>query len=239
MTSLNSPTNIQPPAQGRSTAFGWFAVLFLIATQVTAIVISPPDRDMGDLQKIMYVHFLVALITFTCYFVVLLFSVRFLWQRREQDDLLAASVAEVGTIMSGLTLALGMLWGRPAWGVWWVWDPRLTSTLVLFLIFAGYLALREFVEDPERRGVWSAAVGILGALNVPIVYMSVRWWRTLHQVQSSPSTVDPSYVIGIRLNLTAVLLLTIFLIWRRYEAALTERAAEHVLQTVALGGANA
>ena len=239
MTSVNAQTTLQAPAQGRSTGFGWFAVLFLIAAQVTAIVISPPDRDMGDLQKIMYVHFPVALNTFTCFFVVLLFSLRFLWQRREQDDLLAASAAEVGTIMTGLTLALGMLWGRPAWGVWWVWDPRLTSTLVLFLIFAGYLALREFVEDPERRGVWSAAVGILGALNVPIVYMSVRWWRTLHQVQSSPSTVDPSYVIGIRLNLTAVLLLTIFLIWRRYEAALTVRAAEHVLQTAALGGANA
>lgn len=240
MNSSSAPASPASAAiPSRWPVFGWVSFAFLVISQVVAIAISQPDRDMGHLQKIMYVHFPVALNTFTCFFIVLVYSVRFLWQRREEDDLLAASAAEVGTILTGLTLVLGMLWGKPAWGVWWAWDPRLTSTLVLFLIFAGYLALREFVEEPERRGVWSAAVGILGAINVPIVYMSVRWWRTLHQVQSSPSTVDPSYVIGIRLNLTAVLLFVIYLIRRRYVAALTERAAEQELQAAALGGGNA
>lgn len=238
MTDANASAPVNGPLPSRWTAFGWFTVVFLAVAQTVAISISQPDRDMGHLQKIMYVHFPVALNTFTCFFLVLLFSVRFLWKRREADDLLAAAAAEVGTIMTALTLVLGMLWGKPAWGVWWAWDPRLTSTLVLFLIFAGYLALREFVEEPGRRGVWSAAVGILGAINVPIVYMSVRWWRTLHQVQSSPSTVDPAYVIGIRLNLTAVLLLVIYLIRRRYVVAVTERAAEQELQAAALGGGN-
>lgn len=137
--------------------------------------------------------------------------------------------------MTGLTLALGMLWAKPTWGVWWAWDPRLTSTLVLFLLATAYLALRAFVDDPERRATWSATVGILGALNVPIVYMSVRWWRTLHQVQSSPSSLDPEYVIGVRLNLTAVLLVTVYLIHSRYAAALTERAAENRAMAAALG----
>jgi hypothetical protein len=82
--------------------------------------------------------------------VVLFFSVRYLWKRNESDDLIAASAAEVGATFNALTLVLGMIWGRPAWGVWWTWDARLTSTLVLFLIFLGYLALRAFVEDPER-----------------------------------------------------------------------------------------
>ena len=119
-------------------------------------------------------------------------------------------------MLTALTLILGSIWGRPTWGVWWTWDARLTSTAVLLIIFVGYLTLREFAEEPERRMRWSAAVGVLGALNVPIVYMSVRWWRTLHQVQSSPATVDPHYVIGLRTNAIAFLLLLIFFIGRRY-----------------------
>ncbi|HVZ49096.1 MAG TPA: cytochrome c biogenesis protein CcsA [Gemmatimonadaceae bacterium] len=224
------------PKPGRWPLYGWIVFAFLIVCQIVSIAISPADRDMGHLQKIMYIHFPAALNAFGCFFVVFLYSVLYLYRRRETDDLVAASAAEVGTVFTGLTLALGMIWARPTWGVWWTWDARLTSTLVLFLIFAGYLALRSFVEEAERRAVWSAAVGILGAINVPIVYMSVKWWRTLHQVQSTPGTVDPAYVIGIRLNLTAVLLVAIYFMRRRYEAALTERVAEHRLAAAALGG---
>ena len=191
---------------------------------------------MGDLQKIWYVHVPSAWMSLLAPGAVLVFSLRYLWKRREGDDLLAASAAEVGAVFSGLTLVLGMLWGRPAWGVWWVWDARLTSMLVLFLILVGYLSLRAFVEDPERRAQWSAAVGILGAINAPIVYMSVKWWRTLHQVQSSPSTMDPAYVLGVRLNAFAFLFVMIYFIRRRYEAACLERAAEHAAEAVALGG---
>jgi heme exporter protein C len=220
----------------RLSIFGWFAFVFLVASQAIAIAISPPDRDMGDLQKIMYVHVPAAWMTMLAPLAVLFFGVRYLWKRNEEDDLLAASAAEVATTFAGLTLALGMIWGRPTWGVWWTWDPRLTSTLVLFLILAGYLALRAFVDDREQRAQWSAAVGVLGAINVPIVYMSVRWWRTIHQIQSSPSTVDPAYVIGLRLNAFAFLFVMIYFIRRRYEAALLERTAEHVAETAALGG---
>jgi heme exporter protein C len=191
---------------------------------------------MGDLQKIMYVHVPSAWITMLSFLVVLVYSVRYLWQRRENDDLLAASAAEVGATFNGLTLVLGMLWGRPTWGVWWTWDARLTSTLVLFLIFVGYLSLRAFIDEPVRRAQWSAAVGILGAINVPIVYLSVRWWRTLHQVQSSPSTVDPLYVLFLRANAFAFLFVMIYFIRQRYEAARIERGAELAAQAVALGG---
>jgi len=191
---------------------------------------------MGDLQKIMYVHVPSAWITMLAFFVVLVFSARYLVGGRENDDLLAASAAEVGATFNGLTLLLGMLWGRPTWGVWWTWDARLTSTLVLFLIFVGYLSLRAFIDEPARRAQWSAAVGILGAINVPIVYLSVRWWRTLHQVQSSPSTVDPMYVLWLRVNAFAFLFLMAYFIRRRYEAARLERDAEIALQAAALGG---
>ena len=191
---------------------------------------------MGHLQKIMYVHVPAAWMTFLAFFVVLIFSVKYLWQRQENDDLLAASAAEVGAIFNGLTLALGMIWGRPAWGVWWVWDARLTSTLVLFLIFVGYLALRAFVDDPQQKARWSAAVGAIGAINVPIVYMSVKWWRTLHQPPSSPATLDPAYTMGLRINAIAFLLVMIYFIIKRYEIARTERAVEHAARAAALGG---
>jgi heme exporter protein C len=129
-----------------------------------------------------------------------------------------------------------MIWGRPAWGVWWTWDARLTSTLVLFLIFVGYLSLRAFVDDAERRAEWSAVVGALGAINVPIVYMSVRWWRTLHQVQSTPSSMDPAYVLGLRLNAFAFLFILIYFIRQRYQAACLQRSTEHAEEMTALGG---
>ncbi len=227
---------LEVPNPGRWPIFGWFAVLFLAGAQITAFAISPPDRDMGDLQKILYVHVPTAWNMGICYLLVAIYSFRFLWKRDDRDDLIAASAAEVGTLLNGLTLVLGMIWARPTWGVWWVWDARLTSTLIMFLVFAGYLALRAFVEEPDRRALWSAVAGIMGAINYPIVYMSVRWWRTIHQVQSTPSTLDSTYTFSLRLNAVAVLFILIYFIRRRYEAALTERVAEQVSQAAALGG---
>ena len=222
------------PRPGYWRWFGIFAFLFLISAQATGLITSIPDRDMGHLQKIMYVHVPSAWIMSLTFVAVLYYSFLYLWKQRENDDLKAASAAEVGAAFCGLTLVLGMIWGRPAWGVWWAWDARLTSTLVLFLITIGYLALRAFVEDPHRRAQWSAAVGILGAINVPIVYMSVRWWRTLHQIQSNPSTVDPWYVFNLRTNAFAFLFIMIYFIRQRYVAARYERAAELAVQAAAL-----
>ncbi|MEO8579357.1 MAG: cytochrome c biogenesis protein CcsA [Gemmatimonadales bacterium] len=223
-----------PPRTSMWLGIGSFGAV--IAAQTYAILTSPAEGDMGHLQKIMYVHVPAAWMTFLSFFVVLVFSVLYLWRRRENDDLLAASAAEVGATFNGLTLLLGMIWGRPAWGVWWVWDARLTSTLVLFLIFVGYLSLRAFVDDAQQRARWSAAVGAIGALNVPIVYMSVKWWRTLHQPPSSPETLDPAYTMGLRLNAIALLLVLIYFIRKRYEIARLERAVEHAAEAAAMGG---
>ncbi|MGH7694241.1 MAG: cytochrome c biogenesis protein CcsA [Gemmatimonadaceae bacterium] len=230
-----SGTIVADRSSGWWRPLGILAPLAVIAAQAFGMLTSPPDRDMGHLQKIMYVHVPVAW-NFSLAFVVVFYaSVRYLWSRDEKYDLLAASAVEVGTLFTGLTLILGSLWGRMTWGVWWTWDARLTSTAVLFMIFLSYVALRSFTDDPERRARWSAAVGIFGALNVPIVYMSVRWWRTLHQVQSSPGTVDPIYAWGLRLNAIAVLLLLTYFIAKRYEIARIERLADHRREALALG----
>ena len=237
--ALPAETESAPAAVAGARWIDWFGLIALVAivsAQALGVLTSPPDRDMGHLQKIMYVHVPSAWNAFIAFFVVAIASLLYLWKGQEKHDLLAASAAEVGTLFTGLTLALGSIWGRPTWGVWWTWDPRLTSTAVLFLVFVGYLALRSFVEDSDRRAQWSAAVGLLGALNVPIVYMSVKWWRTLHQMQSNPNTVDPEFVVGLRTNGIAVLLVLIYFIVKRYRAARMERAAEHLEQRAALGG---
>jgi heme exporter protein C len=214
--------------------FGWFALLFLLASQAFSVLASPPDRDMGDLQKIMYVHVPAAWVAFLAFTIVFAYSVRYLWKRNPAHDLAAFAAAEIGTILTALTIALGSIWARPTWGVWWTWDPRQTTTAILLLIFAGYLALRAFTDDEERRARWSAAVGIFGFINVPIVYMSVRWWRTIHQVQSTPSSVDSVYGLGLLLNSLAFTALLIFLVVARFHLAQLERALESRSEDAAL-----
>lgn len=238
MMASTSSALSQAPTRGggRVRILGWLALLAVVGGQGVAFLISRPDRDMGHLQKIMYVHVPAAWCAMVAFLVVFVASVLYLWRRDERHDLLAAAAVEAGVVMTGLTLLLGMIWAKPTWGVWWTWDPRLTTTAILFVIYAGYLALRSFTDDAERRARWSAAVGILGFLNVPIVYFSVRWWRTIHQVQSSPATVDPAYVLGLRLNAVAFLVLFVYFVARRYESSKLERAAETRIEAAALTG---
>ncbi len=222
------------PRSARFDRAGIAVGAFFVGTQLFGLLTSPAEAGMGHLQKIMYVHVPAAWSAFIAFGVVFVMSLLYLARRRESDDLLAASAAEVGVVLTGLTLALGSIWGRPTWGIWWTWDPRLTSTAVLFVIFVGYLSLRSFVEDPGQRARWSAAVGILGFLNVPIVYLSVRWWRTLHQPGSSPATVDAAYAWGLRANAFAFLFIMIFLVRRQYQSAMLEREIEALEEERAL-----
>ena len=234
VSTLELTTTAEPK---RGTPWGVISavgIVLLACAQVYGVTTSPPDRDMGHLQKIMYVHVPAAWNAFLAFFVVAIASLRYLWKGRMKDDLLAASAAEVGSLLTGTLLILGMLWAKPTWGVWWSWDARLTSTAVLFFMFVAYLILRSFVDDPERRAQWSAVVGLLGALNVPIVYMSVRWWRTLHQVQSSPMTLDPSYTWPLRANALALLLILVAFIAHRYRSAVMAYTADDLMDRAAL-----
>lgn len=213
---------------------GVFTFLFFVFAQASALYLSPAEANMGHLQKIMYVHVPAAWVAFAAFFLVFVGSVLFLWKRRYQYDLLAAAAAEVGTVFTALTIALGSIWGKPTWGVWWTWDPRLTTTAILLLIFVGYISLRSFTDEEDRRARWSAAVGILGFINVPIVYMSVKWWRTIHQVQSSTQTVDQTFLYGLFINLAAFSLLAAYYILHRYVTARVERMVEQRIEVAAL-----
>lgn len=216
------------------TLFGWGALAFLLLSQVMAVLTSPPDRDMGDLQKIMYVHVPSAFCSLIGYAVVFVLGILYLVKRDLKYDLMAASAAQVGAVYAAATLLTGSIWGRPTWGIWWTWDARLTTMAVLFLMYVGYLVLRSFTEDEIRRARWSAAIGALGFINSGIVYMSVKWWRTIHQMQSTPGTIDPVYVRGFRMNGIAFLFVFAYFVISRYRVARVVREVETRIEEKAL-----
>lgn len=156
------------------------AAMLLVAALVAAFVIAPPAAEMGDVQRIFYFHLASAWTAFLAFFLVFLGSVAYLRTRALDRDVLALSAAEIGVVFTTLTLASGSIWARSAWGTWWTWEPRLTTTLLLWLIYVSYLVLRGMVEEPDRRAAFAAVFGIIGFVDVPIVFMSIRWWRTLH-----------------------------------------------------------
>lgn len=202
-----------------SNLLGAAALVVLGAGLYLGLAWAPPDALMGNVQRIMYVHFPSWLASFSGYVVAFVFSILYLAKREPRWDAWAVAGVEVGLLFNATGLLTGSIWGRPTWGVWWTWDPRLTTTAVMFLIFAGYLVVRAFVEEPEARARVSALVAIVGFVDVPIVYFSVRWWRTLHQPQSSPDTVDPQMVIALRVMFLAFLLLFAHLLTKRYRLA--------------------
>jgi heme exporter protein C len=183
------------------------------------LVVAPPDRFMGDVMRIMYVHVPAAWSTLLAFTFVFICAVGWLWRGTWHWDALLEAGVEVGLVMGCLLCALGMLWGKPTWGVYWTWDPRLTSVAVMLLMFAAVAALRSFVDDPRQRATWAAVASVLAYVNVPIVYFSVRWWNSLHQIQSSPKTVDALMVVPLRLCAFAFFAFTTYYIVRRYRIA--------------------
>jgi heme exporter protein C len=223
-------------AERVGTAAGGLAVVLLAAGLYLGLVVAPPDFQMGEVQRIFYVHlpswFAVALSYLTSFVMSILYLVR----RQPRFDHWAVAGAEVGAVFNVTGLITGSLWGRPTWGVYWTWDPRLTTTAIMLVTFAGYLVLRGFLEEHETRARVSALVAIVGFLNVPIVYFSVKWWRTLHQQQSSPQTVDASMVTPMRVMGFAFLFLAYYLMSRRAALAEAESAAER--EALQMGAAN-
>ncbi|MBI2345837.1 MAG: cytochrome c biogenesis protein CcsA [Deltaproteobacteria bacterium] len=198
---------------------------FFVLAQARGLFFTPPDQLMGEVQRLMYIHVPAAWNAFIAFFITFVGSIGYLWRKTPVWDRLAASSAEVGVVLTAMTVCLGAIWGRPTWGVWWTWDARLTTTAILLFLYLGFLAIRAFIDDRRTRARVSAPIGILIFLNVPIVYFSVKWWRTLHQVQSSPSTMDLGMVTSLRLNALALLaVLVTFLYWRmRLERRRQER----------------
>lgn len=189
------------------------------------LVYAPAEVFMGDVYRIFYIHVPTAwngLLLLTAAFVcaiMYLMKGDLMW-----DDRLEASM-EAGVVLSALLTIQGSIWARPTWGVWWNWDPRLTTTAILVFAFAGILALRTSLKEPRRRAMVTAVATIVAAADVPLVYFSVRFWNSLHQIQSSPETVSAAFVWPLRVNAIAVLILMAGLIQLRAETVARLREA--------------
>jgi heme exporter protein C len=174
----------------------------------------------------MYLHVPAVLTAYLAFVLVLTGSIGYLATRRSGWDRLAAAAGEIGVLFTGLTIVSGSIWGKPTWGTWWTWDARLTSTAVLFCVYVGYLLLRSLIEDPEARARYAAVVGILGAVNIPIVHFSVKWWRALHQPSTilgpERSPIDPAIGLALFVNWVAFTLLFAYFLSRRMEIARLE-----------------
>ena len=202
---------------------GLVAVALLLVGSYIGLFVAPAERHMGEVQRIMYVHVPTAwnaLLCFTCAFVAAIGS---LWTGRERWDATLVAASEAGIVLNGLLLVQGSLWGRATWGVWWDWDVRLTTSLILLLLFIGVLSLRSFAAGTERKASLTAVAAIVSYVDVPLVYFCVRWWRSLHQIQSSPATVDPAMVLPLRLNAFGLLFAAIWFIVRRARLELARR----------------
>ncbi len=182
-------------------AAGLSILLFVVALPI-ALVTSPPDYQQGDTVRIMYIHVPSAWSMMMVYGVMASGSAAFLIWRHPMANLVAKASAPMGAVFTALALVTGMLWGEPMWGAFWVWDARLTSTLILFFIYLGYLALADAFEDPERGDKAAAILALVGSVNIPIIHFSVDWWNTLHQ---------PSIVSTSGLSLSGEMLLPLFL----------------------------
>ena len=212
----------------RRRILGPLAPVFIVAGLYFALIKAPPDALQGDAQRIMYLHIPSILTAYLSFFIVFVGSCLYLWKREPRDDVLAHSAAEIGTLFTALTIVEGSIWGKPTWGVWWTWDARLTLTAILLLIFIGYLMLRVLIEDENRAAVSSAVVGIIGFLDIPLIHMSVYWWRTLHQPPSilrpdkAPwENVHPAMLTALAVNFVAFLLLYFYLLSLRIQVGET------------------
>lgn len=219
--------------QRRGYLLGTASLGLLILGGYLGLVWSPPDVEQHDAMRIMYVHVPTVMIAYLAFFIVLVASVMYLWKRDLTWDRLAGSSAELGVLFTALTLAAGSTWAKPIWGVWWTWDPRVTTTAILFVIYAGYLMLRTLQTDSLARARQAAVVGIIGFVDIPIVHMSVLWWRSLHQGPTftlSDPTLDDRMEVALLVNSLAFLVLFVFLLGQRLRLASIEQRRDDLLR---------
>ncbi len=196
-------------------------IALIVIGSYFGLFVAPPEQFMGQVQRIMYVHVPTAwnaLLAMTFAFVA---AILFLFRGDWKWDARMEASTEIGVVLAFLLCCQGAIWAKPTWGVWWDWDPRLTTTAVPLFAFLVILALRKFVEDPVKRAVWSSVATIIAYVDVPIVYFSVKWWNSLHQLQSNPNTVSKPFWIPLRANAFGILFLMVgFIMVRSRIAAL-------------------
>ena len=168
------------------TVLAIITVVMMLADLYFIFMVAPTDSVLGHVQRVFYFHVPVAIMSFAAFFVVFVGSLGYLIRRTPRWDAIAHASAEVGVVFVTLALLTGIIWARPVWNTWWTWEPRLTTTMILWLIYVAYLMVRSYAPTQSKGAIYGAVVGIIGFIDVPIVYYSVVWWRSIH----------PSPVVG-------------------------------------------
>ena len=200
--------------------------LLLLASGLTLVdgylifMVAPTDAVLGHIQRIFYIHVPISILSFLGFLLCAIAGIGYLIRRGAGWDRLAHASAEVGVVFVTLALVTGVIWARPVWGVWWTWEPRLTTTLILWFIYVAYLMIRQYAPTPQQGRVWSAVVGIIGFVDVPIVYYSVQWWRSIHPVQvigpeAADDALEPIMARILIFSLVAMLALFTYLLLER------------------------
>src|SRR5256885_4936807 len=198
-----------------------------------ALDVAPTEQTMGDIQRIFYYHVPSAWVSFLCFFANFLASIWYLASKNLKADAIAVSTAEVGVVFCSIVLVTGPLWAKPVWGIWWTWDARLTSTFIMWLIYISYLLLRRFSTADEQTPKLAAALAIFGFVDVPIVYMSIRWWRTQHPSpvifgEAGQSGLDPAMLTALLVNIGAFLCYGALVFAVRYKLERARQALREV-----------
>ena len=208
----------------------WIAgltVLCIAAGLYYGLVISPADYQQGETVRIMYVHVPAAWMSLFIYTVLALASGSFLIWKHPLADIAAQAAAPIGAVFTAMALITGALWGQPMWGIWWVWDARLTSVLILFFLYLGYMALVNAFDEPERGARAGAILALVGVINLPIIKFSVDWWNTLHQPASltrlDTPAIDPAMLVPLLLMAAGFKLYFLTVLVIRMRTLLTAR----------------
>ena len=177
---------VKQPLLSLNNALVVLGAVLMVIDVYLIFMVAPTDSVLGNVQRVFYFHVPMAILSFLAFFVVFVASILYLAKRNQKWDRLAHAAGEVGVVFVTLALLTGIIWARPVWGVWWTWDPRLTTTLILWLIYVAYLMIRAYAPNRTQGANYAAVVGIVGFVDVPIVWLSVQWWRSIH----------PSAVVG-------------------------------------------
>lgn len=190
-------------------------LLLLLVGHGLGLFWAPEEAMMGDVGRILYVHVPTAWVALVTYLIAFIVACGSLWTSKRSWDAFNEGAVEVGVLLNALLLLQGSIWAKPTWDTWWTWDPRLTTTAIMVVTFVGVLVLRSLVHRPARRQMATAVATIVAFVNVPIVYMSVKWWNSLHQPMSSPDTVSDPMILPLRVAAFGMLFLSLGLIgWR-------------------------
>ncbi len=208
---------------------GALLLVGMIVALYMAFLEAPREKTMGDLQRIFYFHVPAGMTGLTALAINFVASLMYLIRKDRWWDSLALSAAEVGVVFLTIVLVTGPIWAKPVWLVWWTWSPRLTSSLVLWMLYVAYLLVRNYVPDPERKAMMSAVFGIVAFVDAPIVWFSIRWWRDIHpSPMLETGGLSPSMRPAFWTCWAAFQLLLIYLLRRRFYIEMARHDVEHL-----------